>query len=81
MLRVNWEKAGAEVQKFDRGDFVLEDAITKRDISLSEDWESCFQPGQRVNMSGPFRMNQLRSLVCPHCQTESEGLSDEEVEW
>ena len=81
MLRVNWQKAGAEAQKFDRGEFILEDAIKKRVISLSEDWESCFQPGQRVNMSALFRMDNLRSSVCPHCQTENEGLSDQEIEW
>ncbi|KAF2692026.1 lytic polysaccharide monooxygenase [Lentithecium fluviatile CBS 122367] len=50
-LRHNCEQAGADVRKIDRGQFVLEDAVTKRVIDLRRGWESCFRPGQRVEMS------------------------------
>ncbi|KAE9377316.1 hypothetical protein N431DRAFT_436561 [Stipitochalara longipes BDJ] len=51
VLKVNFGKNSNGAELIERGEFAIEDAITRRDIDLSTDWERCFSPGQRVEMS------------------------------
>ena len=51
VLKVNFKKHGNGAEKVEKGEFVIEDEVTGRDIDLTADWELCFSPGQRVEMS------------------------------
>jgi hypothetical protein len=41
------EPTAPEPRKSKKGEFVTQDTITKRDIDLRTDWETCFVPGQK----------------------------------
>ena len=69
-------------EKIDRGEFMIEEAGSKRPIDLAQDWELCFLPGQKVLMSMVFSMVFSRSKkagsTCPNCGTHCAGPADEE---
>ncbi|KAH6617481.1 hypothetical protein F5144DRAFT_393368 [Chaetomium tenue] len=78
ILKVNFKSNGP--QKIERGEFVIEDDGTKRDIDLSSDWETCFLSGQRVSMSMVFkRVRNPTTTTCPGCGTEPGSAPDREV--
>jgi hypothetical protein len=80
ILKVNFKSNGG--QKIDRGEFVIEDDRTKRDVDFTRDWDSCFSPGQRVSMSMVFKgVNRPTMATCPGCGTESGSAPDREVMW
>ncbi|KAI9736967.1 MAG: hypothetical protein M1834_000556 [Cirrosporium novae-zelandiae] len=79
VLRVNFKKFGA-AEKIDRGEFVIQDTCSKREIDLSQDWEMCFLPGQRVDMSMVFNSTTGADNTCPNCREISNGAADKEVE-
>ena len=54
MLKVNLKKYGKSAEMVERGEFAIQDSVTKQDIDLRADWELCFSPGQRVDMSMIF---------------------------
>jgi hypothetical protein len=54
VLKINFQKHGSGAEKIERGEFAIQDSVTKRDIDLRTDWEVCFSPGQRVDMSMIF---------------------------
>jgi hypothetical protein len=82
ILKVNFKSAPSGPRMIERGEFVIEDDGTKRDINLADDWETCFSPGQRVSMSMVFehRKGGPKS-TCPGCGTESGSAADREVTW
>ena len=51
VLKVNFKHHGNSAEKIEKGEFAIEDAATRRDIDLTTNWELCFSPGQRVEMS------------------------------
>src|SRR6266516_3760556 len=54
VLRANFLNFGQAALKIDRREFVIQDAVTRRDINLDQRWDGCFYPGQRVDMSMTF---------------------------
>jgi hypothetical protein len=82
VLRVNFRKAGAGLKKIDRGEFSFQDSVSKREIDLTQDWENCFLPGQRVDMNMVFNSDDLSATTtCPSCGQDSGRSQDEEIEW
>ena len=88
VLKVNFKKHGKGAEKIERGEFVIEDSATCRDIDLKDDWETCFVPGQRVSMSMIFEQFGIGDgalRACPKCHLHhdqaSEGYKDKEFHW
>jgi hypothetical protein len=84
VLRSNFSKIKQAPRKIDRGEFVIQDAATKRDIDLAQDWELCFRPGQHVDMNMVFdRSEDLNSMHTsyPSCKWICDGAGDTEIEW
>jgi hypothetical protein len=78
VLRINFKKHGNGAEKIDKGEFAIQDIATRRDIDLKADWEICFQPGQRVEMSMVFHRHnsdpergrlESGTVLCWHCKT------------
>ncbi len=67
VLKINFSKVGSGAEKIDRGEFAIQESSTKRQIDLHSDWETCFLPGQRVDMSMIFRRTILDHSICPGC--------------
>ena len=67
VLAQNFKEVGAAL-KIEAEEFVLEDVATKKDIDLSREWENCFIPGQRVEMSMIFFQHEReQGDSCPGC--------------
>ena len=71
-------RSGAE--KIERGEFVIQETHTKRQIDLTQDWELCFLPGQRVDMSMVFRIAVIGRKACPNCGILSPNDNIKEIE-
>ena len=80
VLRLNIIKVKNGPEKIDRGEFVIEEASSKRRIDLTMDWELCFLPGQKVLMSMVFHRSREPCSACPNCGTDCHGPNDEERE-
>jgi hypothetical protein len=84
ILKVNFKSTRSGPRMIERGEFVIEDDGTKRDIDLADDWETCFYPGQRVSMSMVFmriRDRATSTCFCPGCGTDSASAADRDVIW
>lgn len=68
MLEDNVRNVRDSPGKIARGEFILEESRTKRRIDLSRDWDSCFLPGQRVEMSMTFQISREGGNDCPGCK-------------
>jgi hypothetical protein len=83
VLRSNFKNIGPGAKKIERGEFAIQDSLTKRDVDLTLPWESCFYPGQKVDMSMVF--DTVKGLVtqCPKCQEDNGDNGDEirDIEW
>ena len=79
VLEVNFRKFGADKKILNR-EFVIEDSTSKQDIDLEADWDLCFSPGQRVEMSMMFRQLEISS-TCPRCRVDCSSHEDREIEW
>ena len=66
-MKINLSKVGSGAEKIDRGEFMIQETSTKREIDLDNDWETCFLPGQRVGMSMIFRRTIIDHGICPGC--------------
>lgn len=80
VLKINFKKIGSTADKIERGEFVIQDTATKRDIDLSSDWEVCFFPGQRVDMSMIFTKTDTVVGKCPKCGNACD-VTQEDIEW
>ncbi|KAL4873308.1 hypothetical protein BDV12DRAFT_100259 [Aspergillus spectabilis] len=78
VLKINLKDAGCGPEMIDRGDFVIEDAGTQTSIDLTQDWDLCYYPGQRVAMSMVFRQTTWE-LSCPGCTTVYNQSAGEEI--
>jgi hypothetical protein len=84
VLHSNFRKFGKASERIDRGDFVIQDDGTGRDIDLTQDWELCFLPGQHVSMSMIFDQHNVSDFKhgsCPNCKWHHHGLVKAEIEW
>ncbi|KAI9810302.1 MAG: hypothetical protein M1827_006352 [Pycnora praestabilis] len=54
-------------QKIARGEYIIQDTRTKRDLPRSRAWETCLRPGQCVNMSMVFHREKMSDLLCTAC--------------
>ncbi|CZR68083.1 uncharacterized protein PAC_17982 [Phialocephala subalpina] len=82
VLSSNFRNIGSGSQKIERGEFAIQDTGLKSDIDLTGPWESCFRPGQRVDMSMVFVSKKNPSQSCPACQQDNgDGFEeDQDVE-
>lgn len=81
VLQANFSKTGQARQKIGRGEFVIQNSLTKRDINIFDDWENCFYPGQRVEMSVVFQRRWQTGSSCPGCGMICDGSTKANVEW
>jgi hypothetical protein len=81
VLKINLKQIEHAEKKIDRGEFAVEDSVTKKDIDLSMDWEACFAPGQHVEMSMIFIRSAPTGRSCPKCSTMSKVHSKNDIEW
>ena len=59
---------------------MIQETTSKRPIDLSRAWDSCFLPGQKVDMSMIFICQDIPGSSCPSCKTKCESSEDEDVE-
>jgi hypothetical protein len=78
---VNFKKVGHASDMIERGDFIIQDSASKRDVNLEMDWELCFSPGQRVQMSMIFKRPTRPTNNCPTCKADCGGSTEEDVDW
>ncbi|KAH7088813.1 hypothetical protein FB567DRAFT_547668 [Paraphoma chrysanthemicola] len=81
VLKVNLEPTQFGPEMIDRGDFVIEELGTQNPIDITQNWETCFTPGQRVGMSMVFReeVSTSSSSSCPRCRHSTDDSSRLEV--
>lgn len=70
-----------ELQKIQRGQFVLENTQTKRSIDLRRPWHTCMLPGPRIDMSMIFSQADVPRSTCPGCRYDNTTANTEDVEW
>jgi hypothetical protein len=58
----------------------MTDADTKRDVDLKTDWDVCFFPGQRIELSMVFKQQENAGNQYPKCQEMSISSTDLDVE-
>lgn len=83
MIKINFRALGEEaVRKIERGRFAIQDSATKRDVDLADNWDICFHPGQRVEMSIIFTdWGRHSHAMCPKCEKECIYSVNIDVEW
>ena len=84
ILKVNLKDTETGPMKIEKGEFVIQENYSLREIGLAKPWESCFFPAQKVSMSMVFRNITIETQVsnyCPHCDTEAEGATEAEIVW
>lgn len=79
VLRDNLKDHESATKRIDRGEFVISDVATKRDIDLRRAWNVCFRPGQRVDMSMVMSELYEPTPTCPSCKAEYNGSSDDDI--
>lgn len=79
VLKVRFQDLG--VRKIERGQFVLEEARTKRIVDLGRPWQVCFLPGQTIEMSMIVSQPESPKGICPSCQCEAAVNLAEAVQW
>lgn len=65
----------------ERGDFVIQDSATKKDVNLGMERDLCFSPSQRVEMSMVFKRPLGPRNYCPTCKADCSEYTDEDIEW
>jgi hypothetical protein len=79
VLKENLKETGCGPDMVDRGQFVIEEQGTRRQIDFTRPWESCLHPGQKIDMSMVFTAHGLLSQSCPSCGTRCEESIQETV--
>ncbi|KAF7191184.1 Multistep phosphorelay regulator 1 [Pseudocercospora fuligena] len=67
VLKSNFQKVPSGLRKIHNGEFIIHDAANGRPIDLTRDWDTCFMPGQRIDMRMVFRWHSRRRDACPSC--------------
>jgi hypothetical protein len=84
VLQSTFRLVGSGAKKIQLGEYVLQDSVTKREINLSDPWETTFCPGQTVVMSMVFESTKLLTRFCPKCgqvNSMEEMMEDVDIEW
>jgi len=64
-----------------RREYAIEDSATGRDFERKRDWNMCFRPGQKVDMSMTFPDAGRSSSSCPGCGKVAESLDNLQIKW
>ena len=80
VLTVTFKDYGVE-EKIRKGEFFLEDAVTKQDIDLQANWNHCFTPGQHVEMGMIFQRYYTSNSKCPHCHFDYNADIGQSFKW
>ena len=78
---MNFRNIGSASAKIERGEFAIQDSATKRDIDLNQSWDTCFLPGQHVDMSMIFAHQDSLGEECPKCSKICVGDQEQELKW
>jgi hypothetical protein len=83
VIKINFRVFGEEaVRKIEQGKFVIQDSATNRDIDLAGNWETCFFPGQRAEMSIIFiECGNHSHGMCPKCNNKCTCAVNSDIEW
>ena len=79
VLKIRFKDVG--LRKIESGEFALEDSRSKRGLQLTKPWPAIVRPGQHINMSMVFRLDELPTTQCPSCGNKNAGSDLEDVEW
>ncbi|KAI9640002.1 hypothetical protein NHQ30_011561 [Ciborinia camelliae] len=79
VLRMKFDNIGQAAYKIEHGDFAIQHSATKHDVQLTNDWDMCLSPGQRVEINMIFRNYEV-SNNCPRCEAVCENHKDEDSE-
>lgn len=85
-LRFNDTMGSSKVR---RGEYVLQEQATGREVDRGTEWNSAFFPGQKIDMSVVFKVEEAvkngdkdaQSASCPYCLTVSEKPTRVGVQW
>ena len=72
-MKSNFERIPSGLRKIENGEFIIHDAGNGRRIDLDAHWDTCFLPGQKVDMRMTFYWNTRRRKFCPACDTPCIG--------
>jgi hypothetical protein len=82
VLKVNLKESGCGPAMIDRGEFAIEELGTQKSINLTESWDYCFYPRQRVAMSMIFKQQRKTAKSsCPRCGREHWESTEKEITW
>lgn len=77
VLQDNFREVSSGACKIQNGEFAIQDSGTGKDFDLASNWEICFSPGQRVDMSMVFTTGKVSSpRNCPKCGNHCAASSD-----
>lgn len=79
VLTVKFKQRGLRL--VERKQYVLEDVRRKRLINQAHSWETCFFPGQQVNMDAWFYEKPDSGTCCPVCQHMDDVAVNKGVDW
>ncbi len=68
-------------QKVLKGEYVIEEGITGKDVSRENELSMCLRPGQKIDMSMIFSDLDGNSNHCPRCFTKSKASSETRTQW
>lgn len=78
VLNINFKSRG--LQLVERNHYVIEDAHNGRVLDATMPWESCFFPGQQVNMDALFNEDKSGNS-CPVCHHAETADTDQAIDW
>ncbi|KAL9578027.1 MAG: hypothetical protein Q9212_005990 [Teloschistes hypoglaucus] len=81
LLADKFKYMGRASEKIKRNQFSINDTRTKQIIDLKRPWESCFKPGQHVEMSMVFNTFKSPHRSCPGCHHPCDTGFGKDVEW
>lgn len=85
VLKANLKETRCGPDMIDQGKFAIEEIGTQDVIDLTQPWDQCFSPGQRVAMSMIFAMKgdllERTNTSCPRCGKLYERSSGKEITW
>ena len=79
VLKIRFKDIG--LHKIESGEFALEDSRSKRGLQLAKPWTAIIRPGQHINMSMVFRLEEQQTARCPGCGEENAGSDLEDIKW
>ena len=80
VLKEKFRDIDRAVQKVDSGEFIIQDAGTKRVINLRKNWNQCFSPGQHVTMSMMIWWDKVVKDRCSNCDTPCPSTAKQEIQ-